>query len=167
VSVTQIFAARELLVELDVQARAAPPGGALFSARRCGRPVKTPSIRLNVGKPDLVRGRFLLPAARALRHAGGIESRLRMALFEVLEDQRRVVDDDVAVDQHRHLALGVERHHVRMMGLIAVLEAPADLDPLVGESLLVEGHADLRGEEAEGAGIQLHGSSSAGARRDG
>src|SRR4030095_8712226 len=82
--------------------------------------------------------------------------RARIAILEVLEDQRRVVEREVAIDQARHLGLRIDGDDVRMMRQVAVALAPADLDALVRQRLLGERDADLGGEEAERPRVELH-----------
>jgi hypothetical protein len=59
--------------------------------------------------------------ARSAAPSGHRAKGWRVAVFEVLEDLRRVEQLDVAVDQHRHLLLDrVDAQHVGVLGLVGV-----------------------------------------------
>src|SRR5688572_17747453 len=107
-------------------------------------------------EPDLVRGRLELAAARARDRVARVERRIGIAILQVFEHDRRVVDHHVAVDEHGHLTLRVERDHVGVVRLVASGKAPADLDPFVGERLLGERDPHLGGEQAERSRVELH-----------
>ena len=70
---------------------------------------------------DLVRGELDQAAACARLGADGVERRRGIGILEILEDQRRIEEGEIAVDQHRDLALGIRRQHVGMLGAVAGL----------------------------------------------
>src|SRR5689334_5062663 len=78
-------------------------------------------------------------ALRVVRH----ESRQRILVFQVLVDDRRVVDDLVLVDQHRHLPVRVQAEEIRQLLLLLT---QVDEDLLVLEILLGQYDADLLAE---------------------
>jgi hypothetical protein len=72
-----------------------------------------------VREVDLV-GLELEPArAGAALDIARPQRRLGREVFEVLEDLRRVEDFEIAVDQDRHLLLGVDADDVGVLGAIA------------------------------------------------
>ena len=73
--------------------------------------------------PDLVEPVEEDPQLLAARGVGREERRLRKALLEVLEDARRVVQDEVAVDEDGHELLAADRDDRAPVGRV-------DVDPL-------------------------------------
>jgi hypothetical protein len=74
---------------------------------------------------------LLLEVEQEQAHAGAVhrvarhQLRMREALVDVLVDDVRLVQDQVALDQDRHLAVGV--HHVDVFGLVVEVDV-ADLE---------------------------------------
>jgi hypothetical protein len=87
---------------------------------------------------------------------GRHQRRLRIGLLQVFEDQGRIEQRDVAVDQHRHLALGIGGEHVRVLRLIAALLGEGHHHALESEALLAERDLHLAREQAQGPGIEFH-----------
>jgi hypothetical protein len=72
------------------------------------------------------------------------------ALVDVLVDDVRLVQDEVALDQHRQAVVRV--HHRDVLGLVVQV----DVDDLEIHALLVEHEAAAVAEGAGGARIKLH-----------
>ena len=106
---------------------------------------------------DLVGLVLQQAGARARLGIGRPQRRLGLDRLEVLEDLRRIEDLDVAVDQHRHLALGIDAQHLGMLGLVQRLHLEGHHDELEGEPLLMGCNLGLGAEHAERSGIELHG----------
>ena len=99
----------------------ASAGDALLVAFPGGRPVEDLADQLEDRREqDLVRARFELPAPCPLRDVPRVESKIRIAVLEVLEDDRRVEQLHLAVHQDRHLALRVDGEDVRVLRLVAL-----------------------------------------------
>src|SRR5665213_3852225 len=77
-------------------------------------------------------------------------------MFKVFEYLSRVEDLNVAVNQHRHLALGVNSKHFRMLRFIAKIVRKRNHDEVDKKSLLQRRDVRLRAEHAEGSGIERH-----------
>src|SRR6185437_12573785 len=85
-----------------------------------------------------------------------VERRRRIGILEIFEDESRIEEGEIAVDQHWDLTLGIGRQHVGMLGRIARRLGERHHHPLELERFLGERDLDLAGEEAERAGIELH-----------
>jgi len=75
---------------------------------------------------------------------------MRKALVDVLVDDVRLVQDEVALDQHRQAVVRV--HHRDVLGLVVQV----DVDDLEVHALLVEHEAAAMAEGAGSARIELH-----------
>jgi hypothetical protein len=80
-----------------------------------------------------------------------------MAILEILEDERRVVEREIAVDEDGNLPFRIQPHDLGMLRLVPGGPAEGNGDELVLEPLLVERDAHLAGEEAERSGVESHG----------
>ena len=90
------------------------------------------------------------PRARAHHRVGRHQLRMREALVDVLVDDVRLVQDQVALDQDRHLAVRI--HHRDVFGLVEQVDV-ADLEV---HALFEQHEAAALGERAGGAGIENH-----------
>jgi len=88
---------------------------------------------------------------------GGPQRRLGLHDLEIFEDLSRVEELQIAVDQHRNLALGIDAQHLGMLGLIERLHLERHHDQLDTELLLKGCDLGLGAEHAERSGIELHG----------
>ena len=87
---------------------------------------------------------------RSSSAAGGVgreERRLREALLEMLEDARRVVQDEVAVDEHGHELLAADRHD--RAAIVGIDVDPLDAHPLVRERQRDPLHVRREGDPVE------------------
>ena len=75
---------------------------------------------------------------------------MREALVDVLVDDVRLVQHEVALDQHRHLVVRI--HHREVLGLVVQV----DVDDLEVHSLLVQHDAAALAERVGRPGIEGH-----------
>ena len=90
------------------------------------------------------------PRAGAHHRVGRHQLRMREALVDVLVDDVRLVQHQVALDEHRHLVVRV--HHRQVLGLVVEV----DVDDLEIHALLVQHDAAALAERVGGPGIEGH-----------
>ena len=79
------------------------------------------------------------------------QRRIGLQVFEIFEDLRGIEDLDRAVDQHRHLALGVDAQHFGMFGVVTLRRIVRHHDEVEVEPLLERRDLHLGAEHAERA----------------
>jgi len=79
------------------------------------------------------------------------ERRLRAQLLEILEDLGRIEDLEIAMDQHRHLALRINAYDLGVLGLVETLHVERDHHELEVEPLLMRRDLGLGAEHAQGS----------------
>jgi hypothetical protein len=111
-----------------------------------GLPFSTGSICENSSTSKLNRNR----RARALHRIGGHQLRMREALVDVLVDDVRFVEDQVALDEHRQPVVRI--HDRDVFGLVVHV----DIDDLEVHALFVEHDAAALAERARRPGVEIH-----------
>src|SRR5712692_8434778 len=109
-------------------------------------PCSSVSIWLKSSTSKLKRKRRARPHHRVRWH----QLRMREALVDVLVDDVRLIEDQIALDQHRQPVVGV--HHRDVLGLVVHV----DVDDLKVHALLVEHDAAALRERAGGSGVEVH-----------
>ena len=106
--------------------------------------------RLDVAEHLVLEAEQEQPRPRAHHRVGRHQLRMRKAIVDVLVDDVRLVQDQVALDQHRHLVVRV--HHRQVFGLVVQI----DVDDLEIHALFVQHDAAALAEGTGGAGIEGH-----------
>jgi hypothetical protein len=88
--------------------------------------------------------------ARAHHRIGRHQLRVREALVDVLVDDVRLVQHEIALDQHRHLVVRI--HHCQVLGLVVEV----DVDDLEVHALLVQHDAAALRERVGGTAVERH-----------
>ena len=106
--------------------------------------------RLDVGKNFPLHGDQQLPRAgthdRVRRHQLG----MRKTLVDVFVDDVRLIEDEIALDQHRHLAVRIDDGDIFLLG------KQVDVDHLEIHALFVQDDATALTEWAGDARIEIH-----------
>ena len=90
------------------------------------------------------------PRPGAHHRVRGHQLRMREPLVDVLVDDVRLVQHEVALDQHRNLVVRI--HHRQVLGLVVEV----DVDDLEVHPLLVQHDAAALAEGVGGAGVEGH-----------
>ncbi len=112
------------------------------------------SVMRDVGCGGMKPGAHIIdPDARlgAKQQIGGHEPNLGKLLLQVFVDDRRLVNNTVAGDQHRHLAVGILSQQI--FGLVLEI----DLDELVRDLFFGQDNPRPVGVGSGVAGVKLHG----------
>jgi hypothetical protein len=110
----------------------------------------------HIGKQDLVRIELDESAARLSLRVGGIERWDGVGILQIFEDDCRIKERQIVVDQHWHLALRIGGDDVRVLRSVAFSLRERHLDAFEIDALFMKGDFDLPGEQAEGSGIEPH-----------
>src|SRR5688572_2537398 len=111
------------------------------------------SIMGDVGSGGMQPGAHIVdpdPCSGAKQEIGGHERDLGKLLFQVLVDDRRFVDDTVAVDQYRHFAVGI------LSGQVFGFVLEIYLDEIIGNFLLRQDNPCPVGVGSGVTGIEFH-----------
>ena len=86
----------------------------------------------------------------------GQERRLGVGLIEILEDRERLGQHRVAIDQHRHQLLRIERAEFGAELLAAALGEMDEMAPLGREALEIEADAHAKARGRAEVIVELH-----------
>jgi hypothetical protein len=144
----------------------------VFCQQRLHLGVKRPNLRdrflserlrellLQAHQQDHLRKEYLIGFMLEQSGVGAPRGRVRpqrrlwFQVFEILEDLSRVEDLNALVYEYRHLALGVDLQHLRMLGLVAMIVRKGHHNDVDRQALLQGRDMHLGAEHAQGSGVQ-------------